>query len=130
MPEMSIQEAARHYGLNRSTLYKAMENGLLSFNTLPNGRRSLHPAEVERVFPPNRPQVSKQQQGQHNETTETVKVMEAQICLMQDTIRHLETDKADLRERLDRAEEERRQMTRFLEHHQRPWWKRVIGMVA
>jgi len=103
-----------------------METGQLSYNTLPNGRRSLHPAEVERVFPPNRPQMSRQQQIQHNETPETVKVMEVQICLLQDTIRRLETDKADLLERLDRAEEERRYATRLLEFHQRPWWKRVL----
>jgi excisionase family DNA binding protein len=124
MPEMSIQEAAKHYGLNRSTIYKAMGDGRLSFTQLPNGRRSLQPAEVERVFPPNRPIVSKQHPGQQIDTEESVNRWEENARLLQDTIRRLEADKEDLRQRLDRAEEERRQMTRLLEYHQRPWWQR------
>ncbi len=115
MPELSIAQTSKHYGLNRSTLYAAMADGRLSYNILPSGRRSLNPAEIERAFPPNRPGVSNPGHNPHIQTPEIVTVLTEQNRLLMDTIGRLEEDKRDLRRRLDDAEQERRSMIRLLE---------------
>ena len=58
MPKLSISEAARTADTTRSTLYRAMERGDVSYEIL-NGKRVIDPSELQRAFPPERPKVSR-----------------------------------------------------------------------
>ncbi len=58
MPKLSISEAARIADTTRSTLYRAMERGDISYEIL-NGKRVIDPSELQRAFPPERPKVSR-----------------------------------------------------------------------
>lgn len=132
MPQMSIMEACKHYGLNRATVYTAMGDGRLTYSLLPNGRRALEPAEVERAFPSNRPGQSKQDENRQSETTDLHAVLKEQNHLLMDMLRQSEMDKADLRKRLDESEQERRMTLRLLEDKRSrgSWWTRLIGKAA
>ena len=60
MPKLSISEAARIADTTRSTLYRAMERGDISYEIL-NGKRVIDPSELQRAFPPERPKVPRKQ---------------------------------------------------------------------
>ena len=130
MPALTITEAAKYYKINRSTLYRYMDDGILSFDTMANGKRSLQPAEIERVFP-IRPKTSQENESQQSDTP-VIQALETRLKMLLDIVarlerdkEHLAEDKADLRRRLDDAEQERRSMIRLLED-KRPksvrWW--------
>lgn len=146
MPDMSVTEATQHYGLNRSTLYKYMQKGTISFTTLPNGKRTLNPAEIERVFPGHPKPSATNNITQIDTTNETSRIalLEARLKMLESvnaslhedkkrleqdrdtTRRTLEADKTDLRSRLDSSEQDRRSMILLLEDFRKPqvpWWQ-------
>ena len=134
MAEMSVLEESNAYGMHRSIICKSAEAGTLSYNVLPNGCSSIHPAQMDRVFPKNRPRVTKNRQHIQNELQETVAIMEREISVLNDkiaylqaTIRKLVDDREDFKTRLDISEQERRHSTRLLEYHQKPWFFRVFS---
>ena len=137
--DISITQASQTYGINRSTLYRYMENGTLSYTTLANGKRSLNPGEIERVFE-QRPKTSKSDEVNQSGTPSNVLVLETKVEMLQETVSRLERDKAkleedkmDLRNRLDGAEKERRTTLHLLEYHQQvkvPWWKSFFKITA
>ncbi len=55
MPHMTIAEAADHAGVDRSTISRKIKTGQLSVTNLENGQKGIDPAELERVYPTNRP---------------------------------------------------------------------------
>jgi len=97
---ISISDACRHFKINRSTLYAAMADGRLSFQVQANGRRTLEPSEIERVFPQNRPIVSSEDDiDQQNRTTDLIAVLKDKNRLLMDRIRQLEQDKENCERR-------------------------------
>ena len=146
MAKHNIKEAARLAGVNRTTLYTYMKEGRISWETLPNGNRVIDTAELSRVFGTlqllNTDSMSQNEHDQHARTadsTREISLLQEQIEALRQHVQAAETDKADLRQRLDqaerraeRAEEERRQMTGLLEdlrpkppaarERQRRWW--------
>src|SRR5512147_3146277 len=148
MAKHNIKEAARLAGVNRTTLYAYMKERRVSWETLPNGNRVIDTAELSRVFGTlqrlNIDSMSENQQDQHlgtADSTRQISLLREQIEVLRQHVQAAETDKADLRQRLDqaerraeRAEEERRQVTVLLEdlrpkppasrEHRRRWWFR------
>jgi DNA-binding transcriptional MerR regulator len=146
MAKHNIKEAARLAGVNRTTLYTYMKEGRISWETLPNGNRVIDTAELSRVFGTlqrlNTNSMSTNQHNQHTQTVDSareVSLLQEQIEALRQHVQAAETDKTDLRQRLDqaerraeRAEEERRLVTGFLEdlrpkppaskERQRRWW--------
>jgi excisionase family DNA binding protein len=55
---MTIEQAAKHAGVHRTTINRSVKSGKLSAITLSSGKRAIDPAELERVFPSNRPNAS------------------------------------------------------------------------
>ena len=51
MPNLTISEAAKIVGKGRSTLYRLMCSGKLSYSLDANGQKTIDPAELSRVFP-------------------------------------------------------------------------------
>ena len=52
MPILTFSQAIRASGASRSTVYRYVKEGKLSATRLPNGRRGIDTAELERVFGP------------------------------------------------------------------------------
>ena len=55
MPNLTISEAAKIARKGRSTLYRLMCSGKLSYGLDANGQRTIDPAELSRVFPDSVP---------------------------------------------------------------------------
>jgi hypothetical protein len=55
MAHMTIAQAAKHAEVDRSTISRAIKSGRLSAVILSNGKKGIDPAELERVYPSNRP---------------------------------------------------------------------------
>ena len=125
MPKLSISEAARTANTTRSTLYRAMERGDVSFEIL-NGKRVIDPSELHRAFPPERPKVSRKttcdtSTGQVDTIAEQVdlkvsqSVLQRENELLREQVRILGDDKQDLKKMLERSEIERSAALRQLE---------------
>ena len=104
---LTLRQAADLCGASRSTIHRALKSGKLSGGRLEDGAWDIDPSELARVFPwdINEP-VQRDNPGQgrdgssEREAVLTVKVemLEHQLERERDTI-------ADLRKRLDRAED-------------------------
>jgi len=128
---IGLSEAAKLTGKDKATIHRAMTSGRLSFTVGQDGTRQIDPAELERVFrlrapgaiaPRNRQTVARN----NLQPLQTDALLEAE----RNKIAILEATVADLRQRLDRADAERRQaqekLTAILAD-QRParrgWWR-------
>ena len=119
MPHISIARAAKAAGIQRSTIYRAIDAGKLSCVILDNGKKAIDPSELERVFPSDRPKRLSREQERDNNTEQLgtkaqIEMLQAQIEMLREHIRNTERDKEDLRQRLDAAEDERRVILRLL----------------
>lgn len=123
MPMISFTEAARIAGVNPSTIHRAVKDGRLSCVTLDNDRKAVDPAELERVFPSNRPRNgSDDALPQHAKAL--LNAQQGQIDALRAMVRTQEEQILDLRRRLDDSEAERRTATRLLtdQRQRRFWW--------
>ena len=108
--QFSLSQAAKETGKGKSSIHRAIKSGKLSAQRHEDGTYSINAAELFRVFPPALSEpVSEQSLEPHQEPPATPSVAEevlrvrvemlmAQLEREQDTV-------ADLRRRLDRAEE-------------------------
>jgi len=133
--EISITQASETYGINRTMLYRYMDNGTLSYQKLANGKRALNPGEIERVFG-ERLKNQKMDGTLQTVAPSNVQHLETKTALLEETIKRLERenerlqeDKQDLRGRLDAAEKRADKTLYLLEYHQTqaslPWWKSI-----
>ena len=131
MPKISISQAARVAGTQRSTLYRAMERGDLSFEIL-NGKRVLDISELERVFPSERPKVlrgtasdtSKEQRATPDEQPDfrvSLAVLQAENQLLREQLVDVQGERDYLRSELSKASS----TVKLLEDNRRsaPWWQ-------
>jgi len=140
MPAISLSEAARLANVNPSTITRAVKAGRLSVRVLDNGRKAVDPVELERAFPSDRPksfaEKTDMQKMHEHANAQLLKKAEDEIAFLRQQIRKieqerdtlhrtLETDKQDLRSRLDASEKDRRTITLLLEdkRSRRPWWQ-------
>lgn len=118
-------------GRNRATIYRDIKNGKLSANRTEKGGWEIDPTELNRVYPHpvagNRADNASNNKSRIDETAvsrETFEQMQRQLQDSQETIR-------DLRQRLDREADERREaqakLTAMLTGPPKPWWRRVLG---
>jgi hypothetical protein len=130
MPHIGLSEAAKLTGKDKATIHRAMASGRLSFVIGPDGARRIDPAELERVFaikkpaaiaPRNRSAVARNSL-QPLQTDLLLEAERSKVALLEATV-------ADLRNRLDRADDERRRAQEQLAAlltDQRParrsWW--------
>jgi hypothetical protein len=110
MPYIGLSEAAKLTGKDKATIHRAMVSGRLFFIVGPDGARQIDPAELERVFRIKEPAAiaprTRIATGRnHLQSVQTDALLEAE----RGKVTILEATVADLRNRLDRAEAERRQ---------------------
>ena len=130
MAHIGLSEAAKLTGKDKATIHRAMASGRLSFTVDADRARQIDPAELERVFriktpgaiaPRNRP-AAVRNSLQPLQTDALLEAERSKIAILEATV-------ADLRQRLDRADAERRQaqekLTAVLADQRQPhrrWW--------
>jgi predicted site-specific integrase-resolvase len=113
---LSLTKAAEEVGISRSALFKAIKNGRVSATKNGKGEFIIDPAELFRVYQPvNKVNVNlyqpSQQQDMAKETAETV-----EITMLKQLLKQVESERDDLRRRLDDEAQERRKLTMLLTH--------------
>ena len=113
---LSLTKAAEEVGISRSALFKAIKNGRVSATKNGKGEFEIDPAELFRVYQPvNKVNVNlhqpSQQQDIAKETAETV-----EITMLKQLLKQVESERDDLRRRLDDEAQERRKLTMLLTH--------------
>jgi hypothetical protein len=101
MALIGLSEAAKLTGRNRTTIFRAMKAGRLSFTVNDAGERRIDTAELDRVFPATDANNGKSDNAH-------LAVLGAQLEAERRTNALLERANADLRQRLDASEAERR----------------------
>jgi peptidoglycan hydrolase CwlO-like protein len=98
------------------------------------GRYQIDPAELFRVYPPKRLETGNENQSRLQEEPHETRVLEVKVEALRELLRQIESERDDLRERLDKSEDERRatqtKLTALLTSNQqqeakpapRPWW--------
>lgn len=113
---LSLTKAAEEVGISRSALFKAIKNGRVSATKNGKGEFIIDPAELFRAYQPvNKVNVNlhqpSQQQDIAKETAETV-----EITMLKQLLKQVESERDDLRRRLDDEAQERRKLTMLLTH--------------
>jgi predicted DNA-binding protein YlxM (UPF0122 family) len=123
MPMLTLSEAAKETGLSRSAIFKAIKTGKFSANKDDNGHFQIDPAELFRVYEPvNKEDVSSKRQETAPEAKETAEnmVLKAKLETMDELLRQVQSERDDLRRRLDDEAAERRSLTLLLTHQPEP----------
>lgn len=128
MAKHSVSEAARLFGVDRGQIYRAMREGRISYERKDGGGRLLDTAELQRVFTTNMSQTVAEEQRDSPPAQPVDSGSTALIEALRQQIATAEADKADLRARLDRAEQrlaaadqERMVLVQLVDR--RPWWR-------
>ena len=113
---LSLTKAAEEVGISRSALFKAIKNGRVSATKNGKGEFIIDPAELFRVYQPvNKVNVNLHQPSQQQDiakvTAETV-----EITMLKQLLKQVESERDDLRRRLDDEAQERRKLTMLLTH--------------
>lgn len=116
MQYLTLSQAAKETGVSKATLSKALKTGKISYVDKTDAGYKIDPAELFRVYPPKQDvNPSSEQSETHTQTSgeqglfrEMLERERQNAIALQDTIN-------DLRERLDRAEDARQELTLRLE---------------
>ena len=120
----SLGQAAKAAGISKTSLHRAIQKGRVSAARNDNGSYEIEPSELHRVYPrvteadhsanPDLGQVGTP------ETAMETAVLRREVELLHERLADKETVIADLKERLDQSEQERRdkdrQLTALLTH--------------
>lgn len=102
----SLREAAEVCGKSRSTVHRALKSGKLSGSKDDSGEWSIDGAELARVFPWDiSGHGDRDAMGQHRATPEASDILSMKVAMLEDQLERERETVADLRKRLDRAED-------------------------
>jgi hypothetical protein len=137
MALIGLSEAAKYTGKNRTTIFRAMKSGRLTFTLNGAGERQVDVAELERVFPAT---------GAAQPESDNVHTAVLRVQLEAERSKNVLLERAndDLRQRLDASEAERRnvhaQLTALLSDKREspvaeplppaPWPRRVLSWLV
>lgn len=108
--QFSLSQAAKETGKGKSSIHRAIKSGKLSAQRHEDGTYSIDAAELFRAFPPALPEpVPEQGREPHQEplVTSTIpkEVLRVRVEMLTIQLEREQDTVADLRRRLDRAEE-------------------------
>ena len=119
--KLSLNKAAQHYKISKSTLSEALNTGRISATKDARGRWEIDPSEMDRVFPLNSEKPSQDRNPNPEQNTQTNAETLIEIARLRaelDAEKRLSSSMADqvedLRSRLDKSDEERRGLTAAL----------------
>jgi predicted nucleic acid-binding Zn-ribbon protein len=127
MSYKGLKQAANAAGVDRSTIYRAIKSGKISAIKDEFGAFDIDPAELHRVFPPVSSDEFHNREKKQNDTgnlSSENSVLLNTVEHLRELMRQIESERDDLRKRLDKTEEERREdknkFTALLLIHQQP----------
>lgn len=128
----SLSQAAKATGKGKSTIFRDLKNGKISgIRTGADGWKGgwqIDPAELHRVYPLVEPVTNVPQHATWDKVERPKPLKE--LDSMRERLAERDETIADLRTRLDRSEEERREtqakLTALLSPPPRKWWKRLF----
>ena len=108
--QFSLSQAAKETGKGKSSIHRAIKSGRLSAQRHEDGTYSINAAELFRAFPPASPEpVPEQSQEPYQEPPATLsaaeEVLQVRVEMLTAQLEREQETVADLRRRLDRAEE-------------------------
>jgi hypothetical protein len=106
----TLSTAAKATGLSRSTISKSIKSGKISASKNEHGQYEIDPSELHRVYPP----VEIQQHSTQQETGGNTLIQQKEVEGLRKQVVLLESERDDLRRRLDTESEERRKLTLML----------------
>lgn len=102
----TLREAAALCGRSRSTIHRALKNGKLSGSRSEDGAWSIDAAELARVFPwDTAGHVPRDKPETATENTGQAELLELKVAMLEQQLEREQETVADLRKRLDRAED-------------------------
>ena len=114
---LSLTKAAEEVGISRSALFKAIKNGRVSASKNDKGEFLIDPSELFRVYQPvNKVNVNLYQPSQQQDIAKEA----VEISLLKQLLKQVESERDDLRRRLDDEAQERRKLTMLLTHQSEP----------
>lgn len=108
MATLTLNQAAKTAKKAKATLLEAIKNGRMSAPKDELGRYRIDPAELFRVYPPDQSETGRDYRERPQEETSETGALRATVNHMRELIRQIESERDDLRERLNQSEEERR----------------------
>jgi hypothetical protein len=104
---LTLRQAAELCGASRSTIHRALKNGKISGSRLEDGAWDIDPSELARVFPWDiSGPVQQDNLGQgREEAGEREAVLAVKVEMLEHQLERERDTIADLRKRLDRAED-------------------------
>jgi hypothetical protein len=130
---LSLSEAAKATGTNRTTILRAIKSGKLSASRNAHDQWEVDPGELHRVYPP----VAARTEGDRNASHYRAQIKEAeqsaQIAALRDAAELMRAQLADVREDRNHWRDQAQAVTRQLADARqvpaevRPWWRRLAG---
>jgi len=121
---LTLGEAAKVSSVTKSAISKAIKNGRMSAVKDEQGRYQIDPAELYRVFPVNTGNSQIAVEGVRQETIAETGGLQATVEHLRELLAEIKDERDDLRRRLDREAEERREaqtrLTALLTHQPAP----------
>lgn len=122
----TLGEAAKATGISKASISRAVSSGRISATKKENGSFSIEPVELHRIYPPKSavpvsttvPETAPSDERNTRNTADS-NVLQARLDAALEQLRDKDGTIGDLRQRLDRADEERREAQ-----------ARVIGLLA
>ena len=102
----SLRQSAEVCGKSRSTIHRALKSGKLSGSRDANGEWSIDGAELARVFPwDSQDHGHRDSAGQERAAHNIDEVLAVKVAMLEQQLEREQDTVADLRKRLDRAED-------------------------
>jgi hypothetical protein len=114
-----LSEAAQRTGKSKQAIRKALAGGKVRGERDVHGQWQIDPASLFAVYQPVGPVGT-------NRANQVDGVHEVEIDGLRRQVAMLESERDDLRRRLDAEAEERRKLTALLTHDRRPWWRKLL----
>jgi len=137
MTYLSLSQCAKETGRSKATISKALNSGVLSYISKTDKGYEIEPSELFRVFPLKAEKTDDVTGGKPPKNAKEIELLERLNQQQAETI-------ADLRKRLDEANDERERVTIImLEHQNKPsssqenepekakrrWWQKEVKLV-
>lgn len=124
MPPFTLGQAAKATGRSKAGILDAIRSGRLSAKRDERNQWQIDPAELDRVYPLIVQSEANSEQEQTPLNRQELRHFEEKIGFLERLITGLESERDDLRQRLDKSEEERRatqaKLTALLTYQPKP----------
>lgn len=129
---LTLGEAAKVSTVTKSAISKAIKNGRMSAFKEDKGYYQIDPAELFRVFPSDTGNSQSTVESVQLETHKETSGLQATVEHFRELLGEIKSERDDLRQRLDKSEDERRatqsKLTTLLTHQSKPEQKAQITL--